>query len=146
MFDTRHAFKGEYFFLSNMYPVTFTCGGVTYNSSEQFYQSRKTIIESEFPIIVNCDSPLRSKTLGKKVTLRDDWDRVKDAVMFQALSYKFENPELRAKLLATDGMYLVEYNYWGDTYWGVCNGVGENKLGEMLMRLRDSIRFEVAHA
>jgi predicted NAD-dependent protein-ADP-ribosyltransferase YbiA (DUF1768 family) len=32
---------------------------------------------------------------------------------------------------------LIEGNWWGDTYWGVCNGVGENHLGKLLMKIRD---------
>jgi predicted NAD-dependent protein-ADP-ribosyltransferase YbiA (DUF1768 family) len=37
-------------------------------------------------------------------------------------------------------MELVEYNYWGDLYWGVCRGEGENHLGRILMEIRSEIR------
>lgn len=42
----------------------------------------------------------------------------------------------RKKLLATENALLVEGNTWNDTYWGVCNGVGKNTLGQLLMKIR----------
>jgi predicted NAD-dependent protein-ADP-ribosyltransferase YbiA (DUF1768 family) len=41
---------------------------------------------------------------------------------------------------ATGDRKLVEGNYWHDTFWGVCNGVGENYLGEILMHVRQELR------
>jgi predicted NAD-dependent protein-ADP-ribosyltransferase YbiA (DUF1768 family) len=49
--------------------------------------------------------------------------------MKELLKIKFENFELCKKLLATGEEELVEGNYWNDTYWGVCKGIGENHLG-----------------
>jgi hypothetical protein len=37
-------------------------------------------------------------------------------------------------------MILIEGNTWGDTFWGVCNGVGENNLGKTLMNVREILR------
>lgn len=34
---------------------------------------------------------------------------------------------------------LIEGNTWGDTFWGVCRGKGENNLGKILMRLRSEL-------
>jgi len=51
-----------------------------------------------------------------------------------------QNPELRDKLLATNDAYLVEGNNWKDTYWGICNGVGENWLGRILMIVRHALK------
>ena len=34
---------------------------------------------------------------------------------------------------------IVEGNTWGDVFWGVCNGIGENHLGNILMDVRDEI-------
>lgn len=33
---------------------------------------------------------------------------------------------------------IIEVNNWGDTYWGVCNGIGDNHLGKILMKIRDN--------
>ena len=48
------------------------------------------------------------------------------------------------KLLGTGDTYLEEGNTWNDTFWGVCNGVGENNLGRILMEVREELRKEVA--
>ena len=49
------------------------------------------------------------------------------------------NPELAAKLIATGDALLVEGNWWHDTFFGVCDGKGENHLGLILMRVRKRI-------
>jgi predicted NAD-dependent protein-ADP-ribosyltransferase YbiA (DUF1768 family) len=56
--------------------------------------------------------------------------------MRQVLVRKFSHPELRAALLSTGDALLVEGNHWGDIFWGVCRGEGENWLGRLLMALR----------
>ena len=55
------------------------------------------------------------------------------------LSKFFKNVDLRYMLIGTGNMYIEETNNWGDTYWGVCNGVGKNVLGKLLMRVRKDI-------
>lgn len=49
-------------------------------------------------------------------------------------------PELRTKLLSTGDLEIIEGNHWGDTFWGVCNGTGENHLGRILMQVREDLR------
>lgn len=36
--------------------------------------------------------------------------------------------------------HLEEGNTHGDKVWGTVNGVGENRLGKILMRLREEFR------
>jgi predicted NAD-dependent protein-ADP-ribosyltransferase YbiA (DUF1768 family) len=43
-------------------------------------------------------------------------------------------------LLATGDTYLEETNTWGDIWFGVCNGIGKNYLGKMLMEIREALR------
>lgn len=38
--------------------------------------------------------------------------------------------------LATGDAILIEGNTWGDRFWGVCEGFGQNHLGHVLMRVR----------
>ena len=64
-------------------------------------------------------------------------------LMKRLLKMKFAIPELKEMLLATGDEELVEGNYWRDTIWGVCDGVGENHLGKMLMEIREDLRNEV---
>ena len=51
----------------------------------------------------------------------------------------FQNEDLGQKLMNTGDAVLIEGNYWGDRYWGVCNGEGQNKLGKILMKIREEL-------
>lgn len=54
---------------------------------------------------------------------------------------KFSNsPELAKMLLETGDAVLEEGNDWGDTFWGICDGKGENHLGKILMHTREKLR------
>ena len=71
----------------------------------------------------------------------DDWRKKKKDIMFGLVFQKFTNDlDFKKKLIDTKDKYLEESNSWGDQYWGVCNGVGENNLGKILMRVRDLIK------
>jgi len=59
--------------------------------------------------------------------------------MEEILYLKFtQNPDLGDKLLATEGL-IEEKNSWGDTFWGTCEGVGQNHLGRLLMKTREKL-------
>lgn len=133
------SFSGEYYFLSNFYPCEITfIDGYTFTSVEHAYQASKTTIEEEIQKFVKEAgiTASQAKRLGRKVTLRPDWEDIKLRVMVALISRKFESPELRAKLLATGTAEIVEGNYWNDYFWGVCNGKGDNYLGKILMTER----------
>lgn len=51
-----------------------------------------------------------------------------------------QNEFIRNKLLSTGDVPLIEGNTWGDTFWGVVNGVGLNKMGKALMEVRELLR------
>lgn len=86
-------------------------------------------------------NPSKAKALGRKVTLREDWDEVKTDVMEGIVRNKFtQNPDLGRKLVETGDAYLEEGNWWGDKIWGVCDGVGENRLGKILMKVREELK------
>ena len=84
-----------------------------------------------------------AKKLGRQVPLRGDWEEVKDNIMYEICKAKFtQNEDLKEKLLATGNDILEEGNTWGDRVWGTVNGVGENRLGKILMRVREELRNE----
>ena len=114
--------------------------GIVYTTSEHAYQAAKTLDDNAKMNISVIGSPGDAKKYGKSVRLRVDWDDVKLEIMTAIVREKFmQNPSLKEKLLATADLELIEGNTWGDTYWGVCNDVGENHLGIILMELRESL-------
>lgn len=134
------SFSGGYRFLSNFYPCEMDVAGVRYPTLEHAFQAEKTTNMTEREIIRNARTPGQAKALGRKVTLRQDWDEIRVDVMLELLRIKFSDKVLRAELLATEDALLVEGNHWNDRFWGVCEGKGENWLGKLLMEIRKEIR------
>ena len=133
-------FDNDFRFLSNFYPSPVGYLGKVYPSVEHAYQAAKTPIASERKAIRDEKSAGRAKRMGRKVTLRKDWENVKLDVMRSLILQKFQDKDLMDLLLATGHAYLEETNSWGDTYWGVSGGHGANHLGTILM----SVRAELA--
>lgn len=137
-------FRGDYWFLSNMCPAPMrvTLRGKEYRFTclEAAFQACKCPEQaSEFQGI----DGFAAKDLGKKVPLRPDWDGLKIPLMERLVRIKFgQNPDLKAKLLATGNTPLVEDNTWGDTFWGTCNGQGRNNLGRILQAAREEYQLQ----
>lgn len=140
---TIAAFNGEFRWLSNFWPVSITrSDGITYPSSEPAYMASKTLDMAIRREVATLKTAGDAKRFGRKIKLRADWEEVKRNEMLSVLRLKFRDPLLRIKLINTGDARLIEGNTWGDTYWGVCNGQGQNVLGQLLMLVRDEIRNE----
>lgn len=138
---TIDSFADEHDFLSNFHPCEVLFDGVLWRSVEHAYQAAKTNRAKERTAIFGAVSPAKAKRLGKKVSLRPDWDSVKVGIMEQLVRDKFaRNPDLALRLLNTGDARLVEGNTWGDKFWGTVDGHGKNKLGEILMLVRSELR------
>lgn len=126
--------------LSNFAPVTVRMGGVEYASVEHAFQAAKTLDPAQRERVRLASTPMEARKLGRQVTLRPEWDELRLTVMLGLLRAKYRVPEYRAALLATGDALILEGNTWGDVYWGVCKGVGENHLGQLLTRVRQELR------
>lgn len=141
-FDMKHAF------LSNFYWNDIEFEGIVYPTNEHFFQAMKTLNVEERRVIANCRTPGQAKRMGRKVTLRPDWEDVKVAVMKEGLYRKFSDEQLADWLLETGNHELVEGNDWCDQTWGSCNCLkhknvpGKNLLGKLLMEVREEIKKE----
>ena len=134
-------FRDEYFFLSNFYPVEIKLDGIVYPNAEAAFQAQKTLDVEERRKFSMLKNPVQAKRLGRKVKLRDDWEEVKLDIMTEIVSQKFlQHPHLIEMLLQTGNEELVEGNRWGDRFWGVCKGKGQNNLGKILMKIRDAYK------
>lgn len=144
-------FFGPYRFLSNFHSAPVVFEGIRYPSSENAYQAAKSLDPDVRKMFVDYIDPLtekkvdvtpsQSKKMGREINCRSDWDQVKYKIMFEIVMDKFNrNPELAEMLMETGDRYLEETNNWGDTCWGVCNGVGTNWLGKILMDVRNQLK------
>lgn len=133
-------FRGKYFFLSNFYTKSsFIFDGIQFDSAEAAFQACKTnslIIARSFATL----SPNNAKAKGRKVRLVKDWEAFKEGCMYMILKAKFAKANMAKALDKTGDEELVENNTWDDKYWGICNGVGKNRLGIILMVVRDENR------
>lgn len=141
---TISSFKDTHSFLSNFHPCVVVYERVEYPSLEHAYVAAKTKSELLRNEVLQKSKPGEVKRLGKKFP-KEDWytDEFRLSVMEYLLLQKF-NPEthpiLADNLLATGDEDLCEGNTWGDTFWGVCRGEGENNLGKLLMKVREHYR------
>ncbi len=130
-------FSGEYRFLSNFYPCLVHYDGLSYSTAEHAYQAAKFDCFNVREQIRISGTPGQAKRLGQKYHLRPRWDEIKPLIMSEIVLIKFAiNTDLRKKLIRTNPFKLIEGNEWGDTYWGVCNGEGKNRLGIILGNVR----------
>lgn len=121
--------------------------GVLYYTSENFYQAMK--FESQEKRIeyskLNCyQSKLQAGR--EKEIWRSSWNKEeKLRVMELVLRHKFTlETSFGKKLVETGISDIVEWNDWGDTFWGkdVDSKIGENHLGEILMKIRNALILE----
>jgi ribA/ribD-fused uncharacterized protein len=141
-------FDGKWAFLSNFYWNEIEYEGIVYPTNEHFFQAMKTLDSDERRQIANCLTPGQAKRMGRRVALRSDWESVKEDVMLLGLCLKFADEQLADWLLETGDEELVEGTTWHDNEWGNCscpkciNIEGKNKLGKLLMKVRDMIKEE----
>lgn len=131
-------FTGPYRWLSNFWPAPLVYEDQFYPTVEHAYVAVRTLNRDVRKTIAELDTPGKAKRFGCDIILRHDWEMVKLTVMEDLLERKFAITQLRLLLQSTAPRRLIEGNTWGDTFWGVCNGVGDNHLGELLMKIRDN--------
>lgn len=135
-----NSFRGKYSFLSNFYECKIKYKGLIFDNAESAFQAMKCEDAYQWKLFIGIDGN-KAKRKGKLVKLRKDWDKVKDYFMYEIVEAKFnQNKDLKQKLLDTKNIILIEGNTWNDVYWGICKNIGQNKLGKILMRVREELR------
>lgn len=136
-----NGFFDEFRFLSNFYPSRITMGGYWYDTVEHAYQAAKFSNAKQQKLIREATTPGRAKRVAWTFVPMANWDDCKIWIMRELVTQKFlRHEDLREMLLLTHPHELEETNHWGDVYWGVCEGEGENQLGKILMKVRDELR------
>lgn len=143
-------FTGEYMWLSNFWSVPIAMEHqendnaviFVYGSVECAYMSRKSD-DLDWKQFCKTNKAGVVKRVSRDIELRPDWHKIKLDVMRDCLEQKFNNADMRSKLIETYPRHITEGNWHGDSFWGVDlkKGNGENQLGKMLME----IRYKLVH-
>lgn len=133
----------EYGCFSNFAHYPFVVNGITWHTSEHYFQAHKFSDEEYFNKIRMTKSPMEAANLGRsrRIDIRDDWEDSKDNIMRKAVYEKFlQNKEILDILLSTGTEEIVEATT-NDYYWGCgIDGSGKNMLGKILMEVRDALK------
>lgn len=147
--------------LSNMHPSVMTVGKTKFSSNEQFYvysKAKRFHDDEAAADVLKMTDPVAIKRRGKNIANYDNkiWKDDRVGVMKTGLLHKFrQNSHLKNFLLQTENNILIEASAH-DKFWG-CGlslhnrklwdhnswlGKAENKLGELLVEVRQLLRHE----
>lgn len=141
---------------SNFQTCTIVYKGLTFPTTEHAFMWEKARHFGDTQScmeILNAKSPAEAKAIGRRVKnfKPDVWDKVSEGYMYSVNFAKYnQNPVLAQYLLSTGFKTLVETN-GKDRLWGIglyasddrvldeSKWLGENRLGKVLMRIRQSL-------
>jgi ribA/ribD-fused uncharacterized protein len=134
------SFSGPFAFLSNSARTPIEVEGLRYPTVEHAYSSLQVADEAVAAQIRLIPTPSGSIERRRRIRAKPDWVTQKIEVMAQLLAAKFAPGERAAsQLIATGKATLRNEVWWDDSFWGVVNGAGENRLGRMLEELRNRL-------
>lgn len=151
--------KGEYRSFSNMSNHPLKVDGKEYPTVEHYFQSEKARLfkdDESHEKMLKAKTAKAVKAMGRKVKpfVQEEWDAKRDSIMKEGLRAKFtQHPELRKQLLETGDKKIGEASA-RDLYWGIGTSIesekskvpskwrGKNKMGELLMELRNTFKTE----
>ena len=113
-------FNSEHVFLSNFSPCNIDLADAHCTSLEQAYfflMAQDLGNMKVAQLILDTHSPREIKKIGSTLIATMEWNQKAPQIMFDLLKLKFQqNPELKARLIATGGKRLVESTqskFWG---------------------------------
>ena len=148
-------FGGKNDALSNFHPCAFTYRTIKYSSREQAYQHQKALFFKDTKVaeeILKMSDPGNIKRLSKCLVVNDTWKAHEEKCMYDiCYNAALQNERYRSALLAVGDAFLVESVYgeyvWGSGLDAYCTArtqidklPGENKLGYILMNLRQRLQ------
>lgn len=139
-------FKGEFDFLSNLYPAPITWAGIVYPCVESAYQASKSD-DLAVRLRLSGYAPEQVRARAHKLHGSAEWAQNQLALMKELVLLKFgTHPELAERLKATGERQLI-HGTGKDTYWGVdlYAWKGDNHLGQILMEVRHALQQTVGH-
>ena len=130
--------------LSNMTYVDIVYDGITYPSTESFYQAMK-YKEKDTRLFVATLKPSEAKAYSRTNKMTSlVFEEKKLEIMEYAQKQKYSKEPFKSKLIATGDVLLEEGNWWGDKFWGVDikTREGQNNLGKIIMKIRQELKQE----
>lgn len=132
--------------LGNMFLIGVKYDNVLYPSVQNAFEGSK-IASIRTRMLYTKLSPIDAFKSNYKHPdrVRNDWYNMQTDIMMSLLQSKFTNPICRQALLDTNDDELIYENNHHDTEWGVCtcgrcNHSGNNRLGQTLMYIRESLK------
>ena len=159
LFSSSEEAANEYRDFSNASPHAVTVDGTQYPTVEHYYQAMKATEFGDADMlkkIIKTKTAKAVKSAGKKVQNfnQEVWDAKKQEFMRIGVRAKFvQHPAIQTKLLET-GDKLIGFADARDTFWAIGTSMstekakmpskwrGENRLGKLLMNLRDEFRAD----
>lgn len=148
----------EYGCLSNWYRTDFEYAGQHFVSVEQFMMYHKLMTFRQYDLadrVMKTEDPAEAKKIGRTHFDNFDdklWTRISSTIVRRGVKAKFvQNPDLMKELLSTGNAVLAECSPY-DKVWGIGLAPdderiydtrkwdGKNKLGRILMILREEFR------
>ena len=144
----------EHRWLSNMTYVDIFYDGITYPSTENFYQAMKyergwtfddSATRKNVRQIISKLKPNEAKAYSRANKMTSlVFEEKKLEIMEYAQRQKYSKEPFKSKLLATGDVLIEEGNWWGDKFWGVDikTREGQNNLGKIIMKIRQELKQE----
>ena len=150
---------GKFDYMSNFYNDEFVDPKTNnlYCCSEQYFMYQKCLLFDPkntqlLKKILESTNPYDIKSYGRKVGNYNEelWNEKRYKIMKKALLLKFQDPDLKKKLLSTKDKILYEASKY-DKIWGIGmdatsaiksdkNKFGQNLLGKCLMETRKKLK------
>ena len=148
-------FASQHSFLSNFAYAPIIEGDTLYPSAEHYYQARKCEYANEpekMQKVIEAPTPLEAKQIADEIKETPEWRGSHDGIMEEVVAAKFaQNKELACKLMETGVLSLNEATH--NEHFGIGVAInsraikdksykGKNKLGKILMNIRDELNAE----
>jgi len=137
-FWTRH---GKFGFFSNFARTPVLIDNEIWPTVEHYFQAQKSFDYKYQAKILACEKPFGAKRKGYTAKLRPGWDEgIKEEVMLKGLRAKFKQYPALRKILLSTGDAAIHEDSPTDMYWGYVKGKGKDRLGKLLMQVREELR------
>ena len=121
-----------------IYPIKTDIGN--FQTAEAAFQAYKDVDNKEYiETLENTESPFIVKELGQKCNLPDNWYLKKYDLMKKVITYKIEQYDDFKEALINSNLRCIYHQNIKDNYWGKGDGTGFNKLGIILMEIREQL-------